>query len=72
MDYIAQPALSVTMTKPFNESLNVHVPQIAVPSIEDMLEDMLEDRTKAELATFSHPERVDLTRTSAVDKDLFG
>ncbi|MHA7146754.1 hypothetical protein ACX80U_18765 [Arthrobacter sp. TmT3-37] len=66
-DYIAQPASSITLAKPFSESLTVHVPQLAAPSFEDMLE----DRIQAAPVTFSHPERVDFTWTSAADKDLF-
>ncbi|MHA7220364.1 hypothetical protein ACX80L_15935 [Arthrobacter sp. MDT1-48-3] len=67
-DYIAQPASSITMTKPFSESLSLHAPKLATPTAEDLLE----DRLKTGSVTFSHPERVDLTWTPAADKDLFG
>ncbi|MEG9250257.1 hypothetical protein V6S67_19370 [Arthrobacter sp. Soc17.1.1.1] len=66
-DYSAHPTLNITLAKPFSESLSVHVPQIPAPGVEDMLE----DRIKAEPVTFSHPDRVDLTWTPAADKDLF-
>jgi hypothetical protein len=32
VDYIAQPASSITMTKPFSKSLSVHVPHLAAPT----------------------------------------
>ncbi|WP_104168881.1 hypothetical protein [Arthrobacter sp. SX1312] len=67
-DYSAQPISSITMTKPFSESLSVHIPQLATPTADDLLE----DRLKAEPVTFSHPERVDFTWTPAADKGLFG
>ena len=66
-DYIAQPASSITMTKPFSESMSLHAPQLATPTAEDLLE----DRLKAEPVTFSHPVRVDFTWMLAADKDLF-
>lgn len=72
-DHSAPPATSITrtsisMTKPFSESLSVHVSRPAAPGIEDMLE----DRVKAGPVMFSHPERVDLTQAPVADQVSFG
>ena len=62
-DYVARPALGITMTKPFSESLAVHVPHLAAPTVEDLLE----DQVTAGPVHFSH---VDIVWTPEADKDL--
>lgn len=63
---IERPAQSITMTTPFSESLAVHVPKLASPTAEDLLE----DQVVAGSVSFSHPERVDITWAPEAGHDL--
>jgi hypothetical protein len=54
---IVNSTSSITMSKPFSEGLDVHLPKIQAPTAEDLLEDQL----VVGPVSFSHLERVDVT-----------